>query len=91
MFTLSVYPYMVSCLIQQNKTNMKKKIIQVFFIVLSIQVQFLFGEQGNIPFIFREQGSKRKIILRNKAIYFRETGADLSGEQRNRYPLGGPP
>ena len=31
------------------------------------------GEQIN----FREQGNKRKIILRNKAIYFRGTGADF--------------
>ena len=56
---------------------MEKNIIQV---VLSIQVQFLFGELGNKQIIFREQGNKRKIILRNKAIYFRGTGADFSGE-----------
>ena len=56
-----------------------RKTIQV---VLSIQVQFLN--------YFSEQGNKRKIILRNKAIYFRGTGADFSGEQGNRYPLGGP-
>ena len=75
---LSIYGHLSSCLIQQNKTNMEKNIIQV---VLSIQVQFLFGEQGNKQIIFREQGNKRKIILRNKAIYFRGTGVDFSGEQ----------
>ena len=62
---------------------MENNIIQV---VLSIQVQFLFGEQGNKQIIFREQESKRKIILGNKAIYFRGPGADFSGEQGNRYP-----
>ena len=63
----------------------RKNIIQV---VLSIQVQFLFGEQGNKQIIFREQGNKRKIILRNEAIYFRGTGADFSEKQGNRYPPG---
>ena len=67
---------------------MKKNIIRV---VLAIQVQFLFGEQGNKQIIFREQRNKRKIILRNKAIYFRGTEADFSGEQVPPPPLGGPP
>ena len=75
---VSIYGHLSSCLIQQNKTNMEKNIIQV---VLSIQVQFLCGEQGNKQIIFREQGNKRKIILRNKAIYFRGTGADFIGKQ----------
>ena len=78
---LSIYGIPSSCLIQQNKTNMEKNIIQV---VLSIQVQFLFGEQGNKPIIFREQGNKRKIILRNKAIYFRGTGEQGQIFQGNR-------
>ena len=84
---LSIYGHLSSCLIQQNKTSMEKNIIQV---VLSIQVQFLFGEQGNKHIIFREQGNKGKIILRNKAIYFRGTGEQKEIFQGNRYPLGGP-
>ena len=60
---------------------MEKNRIQV---VLSIQVQFLFGEQGNKQIIFRELGNKRKIILRNKAIYFRETGEQGQIFQGNR-------
>ena len=52
---LSIYGHLSSCLIQQNKTNMEKNIIQL---VLSIQVQFLFGEQGNRKEInFEEQGN----------------------------------
>ena len=62
---------------------MEKIIIQV---VLSIQVQLLFGERGNKQIIFREQGDKRQIILRNKAIYFRGTGSDFSGEQGTGTP-----
>ena len=75
---VSIYGHLSSCLIQQNRTNMEKNIIQV---VLSIQKQFLFGEQGNKQIIFRGQGNKRKIVLKNKAIHFRGTGADFSGEQ----------
>ena len=87
---LSIYGHLSSCLLQQNKTNMEKNIIQV---VLSIQVPFLFGEQGNKQIICREQGNKRKIILRNKAIYFRGTGEQGQIFQVNRgtgTPLGGP-
>ena len=67
---------------------MEKNIIQV---VLSIQVQFFLGGggQGNRQTIFREQGNKWKIFLRNKEIYIRGTGADFSGEQVPP-PLGGP-
>ena len=67
-----------SILFSRYLSDMEKNIIQV---VLSIQVQFLFGEQRNKQINFREQGNKRKIILRNKAIYFKGTGADFSGEQ----------
>ena len=84
---LSIYGHLSSCLIQQNKTNMEKNINQV---VLSIQVVF-WGEQGNKHITFKEQGNKRKIILRNKAIYFRGTEAYFSGEQVPLPPLGGPP
>ena len=55
--SIHIYGHLSSCLIQQNKTNMEKNIIQV---VLSIQVQFLFGEQGNKQIIFREQWNIRK-------------------------------
>ena len=86
---LSIYGHLSSCLIQQNKTNMEKNIIQV---ALSIQVQFLFflggGEQGNKQIIFREQGNKRKIILSNKAIYFRGTGEQGQIFQGIWYPPG---
>ena len=69
---------------------MEKNIIQV---VLSIQVPFLFVEQGNKQISFREQGNKRKTLLRNKAIYFRGTGGQGQIFQGNRgtgTPMGGP-
>ena len=86
---LSIYGHLSSCLIQQNKTNLEKNTIQV---VLSIQVQFLFGEQGNKHIIFREQGNKRENNFEEQGNLFqgnRGTLADFSGEQVP--PLGGPP
>ena len=78
---LSIYGHLSSCLIQQNKTNLEKNIIQV---VLSIQVQFLFWEQGNKHIIFREQGNKRENNFEDKAIYFRGTGEHWQIFQGNR-------